>query len=190
MINSVPPSPYSPKPGDFGVVNIKSNVGRLIRLGQFLCDGEYANFEHAFIYIGDTNYPGGRQVVEAALPSARIAGLGNYKDNKIAWYSCPPDKGTAIAERAIHYAVIGTPYSILDYFAIAFQRGPLARKVLGKALANYVETSKHMICSQLVDKVYQDCGIQLFNDGRLTGDVTPADLYDVILTQKGIPYGN
>lgn len=190
MINSVPPAPYSPKPGDFGVVNIKSNVGRLIRFGQFLCDGEYANFEHAFIYIGDTSVLDGKQVVEAALPSVRIAGLENYRNNKIAWYSCPEDKGTAIAERAMHYAILGTRYSFLDYFAIAFQRGPIRQKTIGKLLANYVETSKHMICSQLVDKVYQDCGIQLFDDGRLPGDVTPADLYDLILTQKGIPYGN
>ncbi len=45
---------------------------------------------------------------------------------------------------------------------------------------DYVASSKHMICSQLVDFVYMQSGIHLFNDGRWPGYVTPADLASLL----------
>ena len=44
-----------------------------------------------------------------------------------------------------------------------------------------------MICSQLVDEAYARAGVQLFDDGRLPGDVTPADLYGLIAAQDAVP---
>jgi hypothetical protein len=39
-----------------------------------------------------------------------------------------------------------------------------------------VEDSKHLICSAFVDRVMDRAGIHLYDDGRLSGDVTPSDL--------------
>ena len=74
---------------------------------------------------------------------------------------------------------VGTPYSAADYFAMAAKRLHLGPLIPG--LRNYVQTSKHMICSQLVDRCYLDGGVQLFDDGRWDGYVTPADLANLLL---------
>jgi hypothetical protein len=34
-----------------------------------------------------------------------------------------------------------------------------------------------LICSQLVDRACELAGVHLFDDGRLSGQVTPGDLY-------------
>jgi hypothetical protein len=66
----------------------------------------------------------------------------------------------------------GTPYNYLDYFALALERF----NVHIKAVTDRVERTDRMICSQLVDWAYGQCGIHVFNDGRLPQDVTPGDL--------------
>ena len=70
-------------------------------------------------------------------------------------------------------SLIGTPYTFLDYAALAAWEAGLR---IGGPLRRYVEDSGHLICSALVDEAYQRAGIQLFDDGRLSGDVTPGDL--------------
>jgi hypothetical protein len=50
-------------------------------------------------------------------------------------------------------------------------------------LKSYVANSRHMICSQLVDQVYFAAGVHLFDDGRIDGDVTPADLVNLLLSK-------
>lgn len=68
---------------------------------------------------------------------------------------------------------VGTPYSFLDYLAIAgvhlgIKNGPIRRRVT---------SSKHMICSQLADQALTDAGYHVFDDGRLPQDVTPGALF-------------
>lgn len=71
--------------------------------------------------------------------------------------------------------LLGTPYSFLDYVALALHH--LAPKARITALVRKrVEDSKHLICSAYVDRVYDHAGIHLYDDGRLSGDVTPSDL--------------
>ena len=41
-----------------------------------------------------------------------------------------------------------------------------------------------MICSQLVDQCYLEAGIHLYDDGRDPGDVTPADLAELVSERK------
>jgi hypothetical protein len=76
---------------------------------------------------------------------------------------------------------VGTPYSFLDYAAIAglhagVKNGPIRR---------YVKSTGHMICSQLADQAMSDAGWHVFDDGRLPQDVTPAALYRQMMRMPG-----
>lgn len=78
-------------------------------------------------------------------------------------------------------AYIGTPYSFLDYAAIAglhagIKNGPIRR---------YVTSSQHMICSQLAYKAMGNGGWHVFRDGRLPQDVMPVELYRKMLDMPG-----
>lgn len=160
--------------GDFGVVPTPGYAGVLIRIGQWLNGDGFANFEHAFVYVGDN------QIVEAESAGARLANLDEYNYARIAWYSAPSAKGRDIATQA--RKIVGTPYSWADYFALAAVR--IGLPLSAKLLHSYVANSGHMICSQLVDEAYRRAGVQLFDDGRLPGDVTPGDLYRLIVAQQ------
>lgn len=160
------------RPGDFGLVRIEGGAGRMIRFGQWLNGDGFADFEHAFVYVGD-----GR-IVEAEPGGARETGLADYDGRPIAW-STGRVQVTDV-QRAWVVAVArsyrGVPYSFADYSSLTLARFhvrlPLVRR--------FVADTGHMICSQLVDQCYQDAGVHLFADRRWPGDVTPGDLYRLI----------
>lgn len=156
-----------PQPGDFGVVHMNGRPGWWIHLGEIANGDGFADYEHAFVYMG------GGDIVEAEPGGAKRTTI-HY--SHILWSTgiIPLDfaQRMLIVEAAKKY--IGTPYSAADYFAIAARRLSLGPLVPG--LKSYVASSKHMICSQLVDQCYQDAGVHLFNDGRWPGYVTPAAL--------------
>ena len=87
------------------------------------------------------------------------------------------EQRAASVQAAEHY--LGTPYSAADYFAIAAHHLHLPGSFL---LKDYVASTRHMICSQLVDQCCLDAGAHLFSDGRWPGYVVPADLANLILT--------
>lgn len=165
------PLPAQPQVGDFGVVPIPGRGGRLIRIGQWLNGDGYADFEHAYVMVEP------HRVVEAKNDGAGYSTLVHAGS---LWYSCPEESREAVAREAV--ALIGVGYSWVDYFALAAVRFKLAWT--SKTLRRYVTGSGEMICSQLVDAAYQRAGVQLFDDGRLPGDVTPGDLYGLILKQR------
>lgn len=166
-------TPTVPLPGDFGLVHMGGNSGKLIHAGQILNGDGFADYEHAFVYVGNGN------IVEAEPGGAKHVAL-HY--DKVLWSSgkieLTQTQRVLISHAAQEYAEIKTPYSAVDYFALAAKRLNLGPLVPG--LRTYVESSKHMICSQLVDKCYQDAGVQLFNDGRWNGYVTPGALAGLI----------
>lgn len=176
-----------PLPGDFFLVPMAGRIGFLIRVGQWLNGDGWRKVQHAGIYIGCN------ETIEA-MPGGAIRGdIRRYRPEDIVWssgtrYSYMADgsigrgmvdelskveQGT-IALTAIKYE--GTPYSFLDYLGLALARFRLRPRWL-KA---YIASTGHMICSQLVDQCYLEAGVHLFKDGRLPGDVTPADLYNVL----------
>lgn len=165
-------SAYMPLAGDIGVTRITGAVGFGIRLGQWLNGSGYANYEHAFVYVGHG------LIVEAMPGGARLARLDQYPPGTVRWLV--PERGAlnlrgiAIQRRA--YSLVGTPYSFLDYLAIAAVRLRLPSKRLRK----YVANSGHMICSQLADEAWRRAGVQMFNDGRPAGLVTPGDINKLI----------
>jgi cell wall-associated NlpC family hydrolase len=157
------------KPGDFGLVHMGGQGGKWINIGQKINsalrgDKSAADYQHAFIYAGVGS------IVEA-MPSGAKANPFHYSTG-VLWSSqyitlTALDR-IAIVSAACEY--IGVGYSWVDYFAIATHTLHLPH---APNLKEYVASSKHMICSQLVDQCYQDAGVHLFNDGRWPGYVTP-----------------
>lgn len=154
----------SGQPGDIGLVTIKGDVGTLIRIGQWLNGDGFANYEHAFVMVS------GGMIVEAEPGGARHVPL-HYKN--VLWLTCPDQYRAGVVAAAMRH--IGTPYSYLDYFSLA----ALRLHIPSHALREYVESSKHEICSQLADAAACEGGWHLYNDGRLPQDVTPGDLWQL-----------
>lgn len=159
------------KPGDIGLVRISGWVGFLIRLGQWLCGSGFANFEHAFVYVGNS------QVVEAQPGGACIAELSKYAGATVRVIPAPTAEiGARVAHEAKLFAIAKVGYSALDYDYIAIRRRLKFLGFLLPFLKGRIATSKRMICSQLADAAADYAGWHLFSDGRWTGDCTPGDL--------------
>lgn len=154
----------TPTLGSIGLVTIPGTAGRLIRLGQWLNGDGYRDYEHAFVVVAVGL---GTMIVEAEPGGAQLNPL-HYQD--VLWLPCPVEYGPAVAAAA--RSMIGTPYSWLDYLALAAVRLHLP----SRRLRRYVADSGHMICSQLADHAAGLGGWVLFHDGRSPEDVTPGDL--------------
>jgi len=158
-----------PMPGDFGLVPLPGAVGKMISLGERLNGDAFSNFDHAFLLLRDN------RIIEAEPGGARIMPADEYGDTVLwsYWTLTDPQRAAIVSEA---WKYVGTPYSAADYFALAAKRLHLP----APGLRRYVASSGHMICSQLVDQIYQDAGLQIFDDGRWCGYVTPADLHDAL----------
>ncbi|MCW2902434.1 MAG: hypothetical protein JWO67_4699 [Streptosporangiaceae bacterium] len=173
------------RPGSFFLTAIPGWSGFAIALGQTLARSP-SRYSHAGIVLDADG-----TVLEAEPGGARIANLSEYAGrpllicdgpvqqwmrNRAPWQS---EKGPEWSEDYIRGAVVraarklvGVPYSALDYAALA----ALHLHLPSRWIRHRVETSGKAICSQLVDLCYQRAGIHLWDDGRLPGDVMPADL--------------
>lgn len=161
-----------PSPGDIGLVAINGRVGLGIRVGQWLCGDGWHHYEHAFVNVG------GGQVVEAMPHGARLGRLDRYDPATVAWLRCPPIYSDRVAAAARGY--VDTPYSFVDYLAIAAHRV----RIPTPHLRAYIDSSGHMICSQLCDRAAEAGGWHLFDDGRWHGYVRPGDLYRLHRDQR------
>lgn len=177
------PIPANVKPGDFYLVSFDGknpNIsdpnkwlknGGAIRLGQWLNGDGFGQYEHAGIYVGSG------KVIEASNNGTVLTDW-HYDNNDVRWSSGIIDLTDAQRTHIVNAAhgYIGTPYSWPDYAAIAAKR--LHIKPLDKALAGYVESTKSMICSQLVARCYLDGGAPLYD--YWSGYVTPGDLNNLL----------
>ena len=163
---------YTPQPGDIGLTQISGRVGAGIRFGQWLNGEGFADYEHAFVYLG------GGGIAEAEPGGAVQSSVDRYDPSRIAWLRCPPASRLPVALAATRY--LGVGYSFLDYAAVAAHRVHLP--VPG--LRRYVESTGHMICSQFCDRAAMDGGWHLFDDGRWPGYVTPASLWRLYQLQE------
>jgi hypothetical protein len=175
-------------PGDFCCVPISGAVGKFISVGEWLDGDGFADYDHAEIYVGYGSelgdqsapygytfgaYPGGARYVPLPCPLDQLPGA-LWSTGKIP---LTEDQRSSILNGCA--AAKGIPYSSLDYFALAAHR----LHIPAPLLKNYIASSKHMICSQLVDYMYLMADVHLFNDGRWPGYVTPADLANLILNK-------
>jgi hypothetical protein len=159
------------KPGSFFVVSLNGPGGFLIGLGQALA-GIPSRYEHAGMIIDADG-----TTVEARANGAAVGSVGQYSSQGLLISDAPirlagdtPDLRARVVAEA--RKLIDTPYSPLDYVAI----GLLHLRLPSGWVRKRVQASGHMICSQLVDATFERAGIHLFDDGRLPGDVSPADL--------------
>jgi cell wall-associated NlpC family hydrolase len=157
----------APQPGDFGVTYIPGFGGWTIWALQRLAGcGRASRYEHAFIVtFGD-------HIIQAEPGGA----AGGNLPAEAAYSHFPLTNVQRFAIVAAAGEMVGTPYSWLDYVAIAAER----LRLPSKRLRRYVGASGHMICSQLVDEAYRRAGVALFADGRNPGSVTPGDLAKLI----------
>lgn len=180
------PVPKDAQPGDFFLVSFDGknpNIsdpnhwlknGGLIRIGQWLNGDGFGEYEHAAIYVGNGT------IIEAQNTGVAVAKASRYDNNDTLWSTGlivnTVEQQTLIASAAYRY--VGTPYSWMDYAALAAKR--LHLNPLAPELRSYVASTGHMICSQVVDQCYQDGGVHLFDDGRWPGYVTPGSLLNLL----------
>lgn len=166
----------NPQPGDFELVPMGGPGGPLIEIAQILAGSSRQNYEHARLYLGNG------KIVEAQPGGAVVRDYDVHQEDGGLWstgiISLTDTQRTLIVSAGFEYGQRKVGYSVADYFAIAAIRLHLGLLVPG--LKTFVEDSGHMICSQLVDKCYQDADVQLFNDKRWNGDVTPGDLAELL----------
>lgn len=171
------------------------SVEMLVRAGQWTL-GETGYPQHVAVVVqaaGPPPWPEPARIVQAMPSGAEEIALTPEHFTKDYVYVRPAyavgepfrigyeyrSQGFKVAHAARTY--VGTPYSFLDYAAIAglhlgVENGPIRR---------YVTTTGHMICSQLADQAMSDAGFHVFDDGRLPQDVVPSALYRQLLSLSG-----
>lgn len=157
----------TPQLGDFALTRVHGFTGAFIRAGQRLI-GDGAPVQHAYIYAG------GGQIVQAMPGGAELKPL--EEANEPVMWSTGRVPLTPLQRMQICYEareLVGTPYSFLDYASIALAH----YRIRPRWVRDYVASTGHLICSQLVDEVYRRAGVDLFEDDRIPGDVTPGDLW-------------
>lgn len=192
------------RPGDFGFGPIDGWAGILSRLGH-LALGEAVQLQrsrvdHVFVvtdaqkalYLPSSMVTDQDAMCVEAMPrGARHVSIEDRWTDRYAYIRLPLEStpAGAIAEQA--KALIGTPYSFLDWLALAARHrhlDPMASSALNKAIRRRVTDSGHMVCSQLADQALTRAGVQVFADGRLSQDVTPGALFYRLIALGGQLY--
>lgn len=168
-----------PEPGDFGLVSTRGPLLDRLAADVIRLDTD-SPVNHAFIYAGNGH------IIEA-VRRVKIDCADQYQD--ITWstgrlpkHLTPTTLQRGAIVRAAN-AMVGDKYNTLDIVAIG-----LAQRRTGQLVSDQTWWAKRLsadgreICSQLVDKAYLTAGIHLFADGRLSGLVSPGDLYSLLAT--------
>lgn len=165
--------------GDVGFSVIGGRVGWWVTLGQSLIDfvsRDQSWWTHTYIVTWVDSRNGVAHIVEAMPGGARETLLtgADRCGAGFGWVRIPwtgvEGSGRVDLEGL---KLVGTPYSFLDYLSLALLHLGLPRGLV----ARRVTDSGHMICSQLVDQVLSRAGVKVFDDGRLSQDVTPGALF-------------
>jgi hypothetical protein len=176
---SWPPPVYLtvPRIADFCCVPVSGPVGIGITVGQWLDGDRWQFYDHTEIYVGraDAAGPYGYTVAtypngggKRALPCPPVKLPGSLWSSGL--FDLTGTQRADIVEWALEYQ--DTRYSFLDYGALVLHGLGLS----DPALQRYIQSTRHMICSQCVDAAYTAAGVALFDDGRWPGYVKPGDL--------------
>lgn len=180
------PLPVLPQPGDFGLVPCTGRNFIDKAAMAFERWGTDSKYGHAFVYMGNN------QIVEAEPGGARKVDL-HYDPATIFWstgrINLDVRDRLEITELADGFAERRTPYGWADIFAIAIAQRRAGHLIDPTASIDdqpwwvrRIQSLDTVICSQLVDLCYQGAGIQLFDDHRIAGLVSPGDLWRLLLT--------
>lgn len=162
----------TPQPGDFFLAPMPGWVGAGIKFGQFLNGEGFRKYQHAGILLEDGT------TMEAMPNGARSFRIDRFSPETLRWSTDLVDMTASQRLDVLHYARAcrGVPYSFADYAALAAHRFHVPAPHLKK----FIRDSGHMICSQMVDWIYMKSDVNLFEDKRWEGYVTPASL-DMLL---------
>ena len=169
MVNLGPTDLYTPKPGDIGITTISGWGGKGIQAAQKLMGCSWDAKQHAFGVESVEPGTGTVWIVEAMPDGARHV-ANWHTDSQTLYLRCPEKYRASVAQAYLD--LVGTPYSWLDYQMIALHH----LHIPAPHLKSYIMSTKHMICSQLVDEGALRGGWHLFDDGRWPGYVPPCDL--------------
>ena len=158
-----------PQPGDWGLTQIGGLSGLAVRVAQWLRGSGWSNYQHALLLLDDGT------VLEAEPGGARITPLEGY-GKPITWSSWPLTDAQRAEVVLVTRTKVGVPYSVLTYISLVLLR----LHIRPDWVVRRVESDGEEICSELVDRVYLEAGLHLFDDGRLPGDVDPAELEQVL----------
>jgi hypothetical protein len=157
-----------PQPGDFAVVDTGSKLAGAIVSAETVADLHSTKWDHAVI-CSRVDADGTAWIVEGE-GSGAVEKKWHYGERPHKWSTGIVTTSPAAGSAAQKY--VGVPYSYLDYVALTLHS--LHTPVPG--LKNYIASTRHMICSQLVDQAEKDAGVHLFKDNRWPGYVKPSDL--------------
>jgi hypothetical protein len=169
---------YQPRIGDIGITRISGWGGAAIRAAQWADGCGFADYEHAFV-VTEVMADGTVWIVEAMPDGARHV-PNWHQPSETVYLRCPDQFRASVADAAISIALKHTPYSFLDYGAQAAHRFHLPVP----HLKDYIQSSGHLICSQLADRAALLGGWHLFQDDRWEGYVPPCDLYKLYRVQQ------
>lgn len=159
----------TPQPGEFGVVRTSTFVGQCIRLLT------RSQVNHAFVCLEDG------LIVEAQRIGARLAHVSKFDGRLIVYSRIHDSAADAGRVQVAARSLLGTPYNFLDIAALAL----LSLGLRWDWLLDRAQTSRRLICSQLVDRAFRRAGLPLFDDDRPDGQVTPGDL--LLLIAEDVP---
>lgn len=164
-----------PQIGDIGLYHITGPIGVGVDLGQLFA-GDSSHWTHAFMVVQD------RQVLEAEVSGAVLTPLDYYLERQVVWSTgkIALTDAQRVTANEVALTLVGTPYSFLDYFALSAHR----LHVPSTRLDKYVASSKHMICSQMVDYIWSQVGVHMFTDDRLPQNVTPGNIANAWLLEN------
>lgn len=157
------------KPGDLGFTRITGFTGWWITIAQAMT-GDASRFTHVFVVLDDDT------IIEAMPAGARYAPLDRVYKTDVMYARLPLSEeqraGVVQEARRLMERKGGIKYSFADYLALAL----LHWGIKPRLLRSYIADSGRMICSQLADYLISKTGFKLFDDGRLSQDVSPGDL--------------
>lgn len=157
--------PDTVAPGDYFVVSTGGWMAHIIRMATS------SKVNHAGIYLGNN------KVLEAEPHGAVIRKLNNRYSNAV-WSNVKMTASERAACISEAVAMEGTKYSYLTILVLGLVN--VFKWNAPNWLIKIMQKPKRMVCSQMVDQVYLNAGVHLFNDGRISGLVTPGDLLDLI----------
>lgn len=148
-----------------------------ITIGQYLDGDRFQFYDHTEIYVGRADaagpfgytvstYPNGQG--KKALPCQPAALPGSLWSSGLI--DLTGTQRTGITGWALAHQDVG--YSFIDYGALVLH----AMHLNAGWLRGYIDSTRHMICSQYTDAAYAANGVHLFDDGRWPGYVKPGDL--------------
>lgn len=157
---------YTPQDGDLLFTKIRGFTGLITSFGLWLI-GDPFRFDHVFVVVGD-------QITEAMPGGARRQPFRRtYKSDVMAVrFPLTGEQRAAIPAAVAEMERNGMKYSFASYPLL----GLLRFGFRPKWYIDYVARSKRHICSQWGDRIHHSSGYNIFNDGRVVHDVSPADL--------------